>query len=113
MAALMDPGNLLLLSLSSLAEPFPLPCLCPGQGEASWLCLCTGARAASIPRGSCLCRSSVGPVPPSQGPAQLVWVSVGTAGWDSPRAGREAPGLELLPSCCGWMCGCHPPVSAR
>lgn len=104
MVALMDPGNLLLLGMSSLAQPLPCP--------ASWLCLHWGQGGIPIPRGTCLCRSSVGPIPASQGPAQPLWGSVGTAGWDSPRGGREAAGFVLLPSCCGWVCGCSPPVSA-
>lgn len=95
--ALMDPANLLLPGMSglpSLAQPFPCPACALGKKLHG--CVCTVARGVPHAQRS-LCGSSVG----SQGPAQPLWVSVGTAG--TGQAAREAARLVLLPGCCGWM----------
>lgn len=97
MVALMDPGNLRL----------------PGTAPALLHdCVCTGAGGHPHPQRNLPLQEQRGAHPTHPGPAQPLWGSVGTAGWDSPRGGREADGFVLLPSCCGWVRGCSPPVSA-
>lgn len=109
MVALVDPGNLLLPGMSgmpSLAQPFPCPACALGREKLRG-CVSTGVpQECPVPRGTCLCGSSVGPVPPS--PASVGLSGDGWLGQAAVEAGR-LPG-----SCCscGWVCGCSPPVSA-